>query len=479
MPKGIPKWRSWYRAWIAWLILATPGLCSSFSGVVVSDTGSPVAGATVSWSNQAVCVPSYPHGTPVCSGPTIAGSTKTASDGSFAALNLAADTYTICAGPPALPTGYLLDSCTWPVAGAPGLVTLAENEAKSGLQIILRSGSLVVIAVSDPQNAIVTATTSFGLPASMTNFFRPGCVVGTGGYYGATYNANRQAYTCLIPKGIPAHLFFDTLLVVQDMDGNSLPIDSNVLPFTTAADEVPLSVGVVPALVNAASYLPGVTSGTIATLFGSGFSDIPGVQAASVYPLPTQISGTSVTVNGVPAPLFAIAGQDSQGQINFQVPHLPSFAQEFVIVVNNNGREQTFYVRNWASQLGIFSSLAHATGEPITSATPAQPGEQITIYWTEISGYDFEYSPGGSFTLISDGAPSPPSIPCVSYSDPQVNIGGVTADVSSCSAVPGLVGIGQLVVTVPRGLASGDYDVAVIMDGNVKGNIVRMPVRVQ
>ena len=36
----------------------------------------------------------------------------------------------------------------------------------------------------------------------------------------------------------------------------------------------------------------------------------------------------------------------------------------------------------------------------------------------------------------------------------------------------------QLIVTVPPGLASGDYDVSVIMDGNVKGNIVRMPVRV-
>ena len=429
MPEGIPRWRPGYQAWIAWLILATPGLCSSFSGIVATDAGGPVAGATVRWSNQAICVPSFPHGTPVCSPPTITGSTKTASDGSFAALNIAADTYTICAGPPALPTGYLLDSCEWPLAGNPGLITLTENEDQSGLQIILRSGSLVAITIRDPTNSL------------STNFFLPSCVVGTGGYYRADYDSNRQAYTCVIPKGIPAHLFFDTLLVVQDMDGNSLPIDSNVLPFSTAADEVPLSVGVVPALVNAASYLPGVTSGTIATLFGSGFSDIPGVQAASSLPLPTQLSGTSVTVNGVPAPLFAVAEQDGQDQINFQVPHLPAYAQELAIVVDNNGKERTFYVRNWASQLGIFSSLAHASGEPITSAMPAQPGEQITIYWTEISGYDFEYSPGGSFTFIPDGIPSPPSIPCVSYSDPQAKVGGVTADVSSCSAAAGLVGI--------------------------------------
>ena len=321
-----------------------------------------------------------------------------------------------------------------------------------------------MITVKDPLNAL------------SKSFFGCGAVVGTAGYYGAAYDPNRHAYTSLIPKGIPAHLFFDTLLVVQDGDGNSVPIDGAVLPFTTGADEVPLSVSVTPAVVNAASYLPGVTSGTIATLFGSGFTDTPGLEIASNFPLPTQLSGTSVKVNGIPAPLLAVAEQDGQAQINFQVPHFPAYAQEFVIVVDNNGKAQTFYVRDWAEQLGVFGSLAHASGDPITATAPAQPGEQITIYWTEISGYDFVYSPGVFF--IPDGIPSPPALPCVSYSDPQVKIGGKTAGVGSCSAAPGLVGIGELMVTVPQGLASGDYDVAVTMDTNVKGNIVRLPVRV-
>ena len=259
--------------------------------------------------------------------------------------------------------------------------------------------------------------------------------------------------------------------IVQDVDGNSVP---GVLPFTTAAEEVPLSVTVVPAVVNAASYLPGVTSGTIATLFGSGFTDTPGLQTASGFPLPTQLSGTSVKVNGIPAPLFAVAEQDSQDQINFQVPHLPD--AQLAIVVDNNGKAQTFYVRNWADQLGIFGSLAHVNGDAITETNPARPGEQITIYWTGMSGYNFVYSAGVFY--MPDGIPSPPSAPCVSYFDPKVQIGGLAADVSSCSATPGLVGIGQVVVTVPPGLASGDHDVAVIMNANVKGNIVRLPVQV-
>jgi uncharacterized protein (TIGR03437 family) len=273
----------------------------------------------------------------------------------------------------------------------------------------------------------------------------------------------------------PAHLFFDTLLVVQDQDGNSVPIDTAVLPFTTQADEVSLTVSVMPDLVNAASYLPGVTSGTIATLFGSGFTGTPGIQAASGFPLPTQISGTSVKVNGIPAPLFAVVEQDGRGQINFQVPHLPAFAEDFTIVVDNNGKQQTFYVRNWPGQVGIFKTLAHLNGDPITASSPARPGEQIIIYWTEIDGFDFEYSAG--VFVLPDGIPSPPSVPCVSYTDPQVNIGSMAADVSSCSAAPGLVGIGQLVVTVPLDLASGDYDVAVTLESE-QGNIVRLAVLV-
>lgn len=443
-------------------MVVAPGICSSFSGVVVTDGGSPVSGATVRWNNQAVCVPSYPHGTPVCSPPTVTGSTKTASDGSFAAGNIPADTYTVCADPPA---GYqLLPSCEWPAPGSTSSVKLADNEDRTGIQIILRSGSLVVITVKDP------------LKATSTNFFLPGVIVGTGGYFRANYDTTRQAYTCLILKGIPAHLFFDTLLIVQDGDGNSVPIDTAVLPFTTGADEVPLSVSVMPALVNAASYIPGVTEGTIAALFGSGFTDTPGIHLASGFPLPTQLSGTSVTVNGIAAPLLAVVEQAGEGQINFQVPHSPTYNQQLVIVVNDNGKERTFYARNWAEQLGIFGSLAHVNGDPITETNPAQPGEQITIYWTGVSGYNFVYSNGVFY--VPDGIPSPPSAPCVSYFDPKVQIGGIAADVSSCSATPGLAGIGQVVVTVPPGLTSGDYDVAVTVASNVKGNVVKLPVRV-
>lgn len=459
------KWPLCGLIWGVLLICAADaGFCASFSGIVVTDSEAAVPGATVQWQNHGVCVSrGDPDGSVVCYPPTVSGSATTALDGSFAANNLPADTYSICVNPVA---ANQLPPCEWPGDTGPTSITLTANQNVTGLTLILRTGSLVAITVNDPQNAL------------SKNFFSTGVIVGSGGYYGAPYNPSLHAYTRLVPKGIPVHLFFDTLLIVQDGNGISQPIDTSVLPFTTGADQIPISITVMPVLVNTASNLPGVDEGAIATLLGSGFTSVPGVDRASSLPLPTNILGTSVTVNGIAAPLLVVASQNGQDQINFQVPHLPVFGTgsgpDLIIVVENNGRTQTFYSIERDGQVGVFSTLTAINGNPITTSSPARPREQITIYWTGMSGYNFEYSPGVFY--IPDGIPSPPGIPCVSYFNSQVQIGGIPAEVRSCTAAPGLVGIGQLEVIVPPGLASGDYRVVVTLT-NVTGNVVQLPVQ--
>lgn len=326
------------------------------------------------------------------------------------------------------------------------------------LKLILRRGSLLVISVKDEANAV------------SKSFLNVGIIFGASVYAGTQFDPIRQAYTLLMPMGVSARIWLDTPLLAQDAEGNNLPIDAATIPFITAGDETPVSLTVTPALVIAASYIPGIEPSDIASLFGSGFTDVPGVQMASSLPLPTEIGGTSVTVNGSSAPLFGVLSQNGQDQINFQVPHYPPQpgSDALVIVVNNNGKTQTFYSRDWES-LGIFSTLGHLGGSPITLSSPAQPGEGIVIYWTGMYGNNFT-------VMVADGAPSPSSAPCVSYFDPQVRIGGLAVDVKSCSASPGLVGVGQLIVSVPPSLQSGTYNVLVSMD-SVNGNAVQLPVQ--
>jgi len=84
------------------------------------------------------------------------------------------------------------------------------------------------------------------------------------------------------------------------------------IPLTGASQSVIFSGGV----VNAASFTPGaaVAPGGIAAAFGAGLA--ASAASANAVPLPTTLGGVSVTIGGVPAPLFFVA----PGQINFQVP---------------------------------------------------------------------------------------------------------------------------------------------------------------
>src|ERR1019366_6826276 len=72
-------------------------------------------------------------------------------------------------------------------------------------------------------------------------------------------------------------------------------------------------------VTNGASFRRGIVPGSIATLFGAGLSSVKGIARAAL-PLPRQLAGTTVTVNGIAAPLFALANVNGAEQINLQVP---------------------------------------------------------------------------------------------------------------------------------------------------------------
>ena len=82
----------------------------------------------------------------------------------------------------------------------------------------------------------------------------------------------------------------------------------------------------IQAVVNSASFQPGMPSGgMLATIFVSGLTGTPGlVTAPSTLPLPFQLAGVSVAVNGAAAPILAVyiptSAQNAYGQINIQVP---------------------------------------------------------------------------------------------------------------------------------------------------------------
>jgi adhesin/invasin len=214
-----------------------------------------------------------------------------------------------------------------------------------------------------------------------------------------------------------------------------------------------------PVVVNAASFLPGICPGSIATIFGQNLIDVNGIISAGSTPLPLELGGVSVYVNGVQAPLFAVAHSNGEDQINFQVPFEaptgPGAAQ--VEVASFGDRTASVFVDSFTEDPGIFvyngyAIAVHVDGSFVTPSDPAARGETVVLYTTGL----------GPVTVdVPDGYPAP-SEPLAYTADPfQVLVEGEQAQVLFSGLAPGFVGVYQLNVVLPGDLPPGDLDLQI------------------
>lgn len=229
------------------------------------------------------------------------------------------------------------------------------------------------------------------------------------------------------------------------------------------------------AVVNAASYERGLSPGSIASIFGTGLTrGVSGVVQA-VGRLPTALRGTSVLVNGIPAPLFALANADGREQINFQAPYeLKGQTTATVIVVNNGSFSPPLLAQVFDVQPAIITDgtrviAVHSDYSRVTSQSPARPGEVITFYGT---GF-------GSVTpLPRTGEPAGLEPLSTMNPPPVVAIGGHNAIVQFAGLTPGYVGLYQVNVVVPDGLGTGDLPLLMRAAGQLS-SLVSIPVQGQ
>jgi uncharacterized protein (TIGR03437 family) len=112
---------------------------------------------------------------------------------------------------------------------------------------------------------------------------------------------------------------------------------------------------------------------------------LSGIQEATHYPLPYQIGGVSVSLNGDPAPLLAVANLGEYQQINIQMPTGGGGTLE-VSQSGNTGNIQAFPGFDWGAFFTDPSGHAivqHADYSPVTPDHPAQPGEVVAAYGTK------------------------------------------------------------------------------------------------
>jgi hypothetical protein len=186
-------------------------------------------------------------------------------------------------------------------------------------------------------------------------------------------------------------------------------------------------------VVNAASFAPGLSPGSLATVFGNGLTALPGIVESAVFPLPSSLGGISVQLNGVAAPIIAVADVNGQEQINFQVPYELAGASTASVVVSVNGESSA------------------PVEVPIVNAQPeifviTRSGGAATIWATGL---------GAVSNAPRTGQPAPVSPLATLSGQVSVTIGGVTAPASFAGLAPNFAGLYQVNVSVPAGVSSG------------------------
>ncbi len=226
-------------------------------------------------------------------------------------------------------------------------------------------------------------------------------------------------------------------------------------------------------VVNAASFQPGLTPGSLATLFASGIMDSLGIAAASTIPLPRSLNGVSVTVGGVAAPIHALANVDGQEQINFQVPFEIAGRRTAPVVITREGASSLpVDVPVLDVQPGVFSSASgdaiaihNANNTLVSAAAPLVAGEYIYVYATGLGPVTNIPETGNAAGASSE-----------TQSGVEATLGGMPAEVQFAGLAPGFVGVYQINIRVPVGLPPGTAELTV-RTGGIGSPPVRVPIQ--
>jgi uncharacterized protein (TIGR03437 family) len=237
--------------------------------------------------------------------------------------------------------------------------------------------------------------------------------------------------------------------VAVDSSGNVYITDT----VNSVVRELQGSLPVVSAngVVNAASFAPRISPGALATVFGSNFAL---VNAGAQTPLPTSVESVSVSVNGQLAPVLYV----TPTQVNFQVPWETVLGPATVTVAVNGGASNVVTVNVLGAAPGLFST---SSGQAIVQnldytlnspANPAKVGSTIIAY---LSGS------GSVSPAVADGAIAPLGTVVYANAASSATIGSSTAQVAFAGLAPGFVGLVQVNIVVPSGLATGTYPLTV------------------
>jgi uncharacterized protein (TIGR03437 family) len=242
------------------------------------------------------------------------------------------------------------------------------------------------------------------------------------------------------------------------------------------------------AIANLLPSVAGVVPNAIISIFGQSLA--PNGTARDVQPedlvdgkLPTQLAGVCVEVNGQPAPILAVR----PNQLNVQTPTLSALGPVAVEVVtecgspnpNRSGPEMAvaqslapaFFVKSFSDPEGgnpiaaLHGGGPAEVGDPglIPGATPAEPGEFISLFGTGFGLTQPVVEAGEIPQTVLPPEGGAPVQGVVSVSIGEIPV--PPEDVFYVGVAPCCAGLYQAVVKVPEAAQDGDLPVVLTIDG--------------
>jgi uncharacterized protein (TIGR03437 family) len=225
------------------------------------------------------------------------------------------------------------------------------------------------------------------------------------------------------------------------------------------------------ATVNAANYYGGVlASDAIASIFGVKLS--PRIESAQALPLPLEMAGTSITVNGIAAQLLYV----SSDQINFVLPKNLAAGTATIIVKNIYGEYSQGFVTIANATPGIFTRDSSGRGEASAVATADGIHTQTSPYSLTVNGQPNYLSLFG--TGIRGAAATNPDDENGVAESVTATIGGVSARVLYAGAQGFFIGVDQINLELPHALASrmssgvNQFEVVISINGIESNRVI-------
>jgi adhesin/invasin len=228
-------------------------------------------------------------------------------------------------------------------------------------------------------------------------------------------------------------------------------------------------------IVNAASFAQQrpVAPGSLVSVFGTRLTSNQG--AATTFPLPTILGGSTILIGGVQAPLI----YTSDGQLNAMIPYgIPVNSTQQAIASREVSLSVPQQLIIAAAAPGVFTldgkQAIVVDVDPggaqtlVDQAHPATRGHALVIYCTGLG----EVSPP-----VPTGSPAPSNPPSSVVNPVSVSIGGVPANLLFAGLTPTLAGLYQVNAILPADVTPGSQVPVVLISAGQSSTPVTIAVK--